>query len=197
MVPSNRPERSGSFVRTEEYQTNAGEVDPDADVLNEVVMAVDVRDRGDVGCCYYVARDEKLYFMEDVKLGGVDVVDARICENARLSERTQYVQSLAKSAVLTPFVGDQFRLPYLFDIRPSGEFSYEGGKDKLLTLNLGTDGGPEVNFVVPGDVQASDRYLDREDDNWAGRQGRMLRLSAWIDVESPLTVCAMVEFEGY
>ena len=38
-------------------------------------MAVDIRERGTVGCCYYVAREEKLYFMEDVKLGGVDVID--------------------------------------------------------------------------------------------------------------------------
>ena len=59
-------------------QPPASEIDPDADALNEVIMAVDVRDRGTVGCSYYVARDEKLYFMEDVKLGGVDVVDA--CE---------------------------------------------------------------------------------------------------------------------
>ena len=39
-------------------------------------MAVDLKERGTVGCCYYVAREEKLYFMEDVQLGGVDVVDA-------------------------------------------------------------------------------------------------------------------------
>jgi len=46
------------------------------DALNEVIMAVDLHERNTVGCCYYVARDEKLYFMEDAKLGGVDVVDA-------------------------------------------------------------------------------------------------------------------------
>ena len=40
-------------------------------------MAVDLKENGMVGCCYYVTRDEKLYFMEDVKFGGVDVVDAR------------------------------------------------------------------------------------------------------------------------
>lgn len=40
-------------------------------------MAVDVRERGTVGCAYYVAAEEKLYFMEDVKLGGADVVEAR------------------------------------------------------------------------------------------------------------------------
>lgn len=47
----------------------------ESDALNEVVMAVDVKGRGNVGCSYYVAREEKLYFMEDVKLGGVEVVD--------------------------------------------------------------------------------------------------------------------------
>jgi DNA mismatch repair protein MSH5 len=54
------------------------EFDPDeeADSLNEVVMAVDIRDRGTVGCSYYVAREEKLYFMEDIKLGGPDIIEA-------------------------------------------------------------------------------------------------------------------------
>lgn len=47
------------------------------DALNEVVMAVDMRDRGTVGCCYYVAREERLYFMDDVKHGGLDVIDTR------------------------------------------------------------------------------------------------------------------------
>lgn len=39
-------------------------------------MAVNLTDRGTVGCAYYVAREEKLYFMEDLKLGGVDIVDS-------------------------------------------------------------------------------------------------------------------------
>ena len=39
-------------------------------------MAVDVTTRGTVGCAYYIAADEKLYFMEDVELGGPDVVEA-------------------------------------------------------------------------------------------------------------------------
>lgn len=50
----------------------------EADHLNEVIMAIDLRDRGTVGCCYYVAREEKLYLMEDAKHGGLEVVKA--CE---------------------------------------------------------------------------------------------------------------------
>jgi DNA mismatch repair protein MSH5 len=49
--------------------------DADADALDEIVMAVDMRERGTVGCAYYLAREGKLYFMEDVKLGGVETVE--------------------------------------------------------------------------------------------------------------------------
>lgn len=47
----------------------------DLDMTNEIVMAVDMNARGTVGCSYYVAAEEKLYFMEDVTFGGVEVVD--------------------------------------------------------------------------------------------------------------------------
>lgn len=45
------------------------------DTLTEVIMAVDMTPRGTVGCCYYVAREERLYFMEDIQVGDVDIVD--------------------------------------------------------------------------------------------------------------------------
>lgn len=47
----------------------------DADSLDEVIMCVDMRDRGTVGCCYYVARNQKLFVMADVTYGGIEVVD--------------------------------------------------------------------------------------------------------------------------
>ena len=46
-----------------------------ADALNEIVLAVDMRERGTLGCAYYVAREEKLFIMADIKLAGLDVVD--------------------------------------------------------------------------------------------------------------------------
>ena len=51
--------------------------EPDMEMRSEVIMAVTLTERGTVGCAYYVARDEKLYFMEDVQMGGPDVIDAR------------------------------------------------------------------------------------------------------------------------
>jgi DNA mismatch repair protein MSH5 len=53
------------------------EEDSDVDALDEVILAVDMRDRNTVGCAYYVAKDEKLHFMEDVKCGDVETIEAR------------------------------------------------------------------------------------------------------------------------
>lgn len=55
-------------VRQDEYQ--------DVETLSEVIMAVDLTDRGTIGCAYYVAQTETLYFMEDVQMGDAEMVDA-------------------------------------------------------------------------------------------------------------------------
>ena len=50
------------------------EDEPDVSI-NEVVMALDMRERGIIGCCYYVAAKEALYLMADIKSAGLEVVD--------------------------------------------------------------------------------------------------------------------------
>lgn len=45
------------------------------DALNEVIMAIDIRDHGTLGCAYYVAKDECMYCMDDAKLAGLDMVE--------------------------------------------------------------------------------------------------------------------------
>jgi DNA mismatch repair protein MSH5 len=49
---------------------------PDVEMLSEVIMAVTLTDRGAIGCAYYVARNETLYFMEDVQMGDANMVDS-------------------------------------------------------------------------------------------------------------------------
>jgi DNA mismatch repair protein MSH5 len=66
-----------SVAGTEQQQPQ-DDVEFDEDTLSEVIMAVNMLPNGTVGCAYYVARVEKLYFMEDVRMGGPDAVDA--CE---------------------------------------------------------------------------------------------------------------------
>jgi len=184
--------------------------DFDTDSLNEVVMAVDIRERGTVGCSYYVAREEKLYFMEDSKLGGTEVVDTRSVPSRNVYVRclTSTVKTCVEPTVLlvsnrmddailgrldpdaerrgTNF-GDTNHdpgLPYLLEVRPSPEFKYEGAKSKLINLNLEAENGPQIQFIIPGDILA-------EEDCGVRRQEHLLRLASWIDIESRLTVgCA-------
>lgn len=62
----NGPERDAEIDEREED-----------DFLNETIMALDLRDRGTVGCAYYVAREEKLYMLEDVRMSGLEVIQSR------------------------------------------------------------------------------------------------------------------------
>lgn len=49
---------------------------PDVETLSEIIMAVNLTDRGAIGCAYYVAQTETLYFMEDVQMGDAEMVDS-------------------------------------------------------------------------------------------------------------------------
>ena len=79
----------------------------------------------------------------------------------------------------------------MLEFRPSPEFNYDAGKNKLTNLRPFADGSPELSFITPGD---NDPYDDYEGDSglgYTGRQGQLLRLSASIDMESRLTIgCA-------
>ncbi|KAK0798959.1 hypothetical protein LTR75_009366 [Friedmanniomyces endolithicus] len=154
-----------------------------AENLSEVVMAVNLTERGTVGCAYYVAREEKLYFLEDVKLGGPNIVDQLklfidptvVLVSTRCDEEVinRLDPESRKSGASTDGRStDQTRLPYMLECRPGAEFGYDSARNKLVNLRLGQQGGPRVTFVVPGD-------------------GQLLRLSGWINVESRTTVgCA-------
>lgn len=73
-------QRSGSRYHNEDV-VRAGESEADilaredSDQMNEIVMAVDMREKGTIGCSYYIAREEKLYLMQDIKMAGLDIVD--------------------------------------------------------------------------------------------------------------------------
>ena len=77
------------------------------------------------------------------------------------------------------------------ETRPSPEFGYEVGKDKLVSLRLRADDESQVKFITPGDTDAYDGHNEGNDAGYTGRQGKLLRLSGKIDIESRLTIgCA-------
>ena len=63
------------------------ELEPDDDLCH-VVMALDVKERGTVGCCYYVAEEQRLYILEDVAQGGLDIIETRMLHSTVLTKRS-------------------------------------------------------------------------------------------------------------
>ena len=43
---------------------------------NEVIMALEMKERGSIGCAYYTARDEILHFFSETKMADMEIVDA-------------------------------------------------------------------------------------------------------------------------
>jgi DNA mismatch repair protein MSH5 len=169
------------------------------DTLNEIIMAVDLSPGATIGCCYYVARDEKMFFMEDIQMSDVDVVDALrmfidptvILVSTKIDDTViDRFDPEAKNGSSVSGDNDQFRLPFLLEVRPPSEFYYDAAKSKLVTLRLEEENGTRVSFNVPGELAAGNRI---DDDNVAGQQGQLLRLAGWVDVESRVTVSAIVE----
>ena len=88
---------------------------------------------------------------------------------------------------------DQTRLPYLLECGPNSEFGYDSARNKLVNLRIGQRDGPNVTFVVPGDVlpHENDYPYNGEEHGFNSKQGQLLRLSGWINLESRATVgCA-------
>jgi hypothetical protein len=93
--------------------------------------------------------------------------------------------TLGKKRIYNSPEDDQFSPPYILEIRPSSEFSYDAARVKLVNLKIDSDAGPQINYTIPGDAVLENLY---EAGN-TGRQAKLLRLSAWIDMDSRLTVC--------
>lgn len=47
----------------------------DADALNEVMMAIEMKINGNLGCAYYVTAQETLFLLEDVAMAGMELVE--------------------------------------------------------------------------------------------------------------------------
>jgi DNA mismatch repair protein MSH5 len=79
---SSRASRDKSSAYDEEiFGPRAVETDAEieeregTDLVNEIIMAIDIKKGGTLGCAYYVAREETLFLMQDIASGDLEIVD--------------------------------------------------------------------------------------------------------------------------
>ena len=83
--------------------------------------------------------------------------------------------------------------PYVLEIRPSPEFKYDGGKQRLVDIQSKAAHSSGMELAVPGDDDDHHKCggPSRLDPGFTRRQANLLRLSASVDLDSRLSIgCA-------
>ncbi|KAL4809528.1 muts domain V-domain-containing protein [Aspergillus unguis] len=136
---------------------------PSRDDLDQIIAAIDKKDAGTVGCCYYSAQEKKLYLMGDIKHSNTETLDTR----AR------------------PY------LPYQLDVRPSQEFNHLHARNKLVALEISSRHEDRFKFRVPHNGLVDTEQLDTENLDFTLEEGRHLHMAGFVDLENKVTLgCA-------
>ncbi|KUI66380.1 hypothetical protein VM1G_02032 [Cytospora mali] len=192
-VPPRSSVSSTPFRREE--SSNEYRDDSEPDVVNEVIMAIDMKDNGTIGCAYYVALDEALFLQEDIPLAGIELVEMLILH----VEPTTVLVSIRGPDNLVEFLeaGAQdfkgnrneeggIRGAYILRTLGSLEFNYESATSHLMNLNIDSLSPPTMHFNTVAEGEAEGHAnIDGQ------RQGKLMRLATWIDLDSRFSIgCA-------
>ncbi|OKL60144.1 hypothetical protein UA08_04558 [Talaromyces atroroseus] len=169
-------------------------VEEDNDLIDdmaEVVMAVDMREKGTVGCCFYIAREERLSILSDTQYGGKDLIDTLKLE---ICPTTILTSTRAEEATMgdIQWSGDPFHLPYRIDVRPIQEYGVNSAKAKLAELEIFQLESEQAQFLVPGDglTQQAEEVI-AENAGFSFEKGKILRLGGIVDIENLVSLgCA-------
>ena len=113
-----------------------GKQDEDSN-SDEIVMCVDMRERGTVGCCYYESSTGSLHLVEDIQCGGLDAIGT--CESLPLCTTCPRTQGKVVKLQIQPTVvilsmrGDESIERYLDPDRRSRGSADGDGEDLPLT----------------------------------------------------------------
>ena len=83
---------------------------------------------------------------------------------------------------------DRFKLPYILQVRPSPEFSYEAAKTKLADIRIGSLQANRLSYITPADAETAACFDDETEEYGVGRRSTLMRLAGCIDVDSHVTV---------
>ncbi|PYI25587.1 DNA mismatch repair protein Msh5 [Aspergillus indologenus CBS 114.80] len=167
---------------------------PADDELDQVIVAIDSRESGTVGCSYYSVREEKLYLLGDLRHSDSEVIDSLIIQTSPtmllLSPRVDH-NALQDRQMIDPDSESGSLLPFQLDIRPSQEFGYENAKNKLVALGISSKHEQRMRFLVPHNGFADSEQIDSESLDFTLQEGKLLHISSSIEMENTVTIgCA-------
>ncbi|KAJ6109241.1 hypothetical protein N7486_001475 [Penicillium sp. IBT 16267x] len=165
------------------------------DDLGHVIVAIDIKDYGTVGCAYYSAEHEKMYLLGDSRSGGMEIIDTLIAQikptviltppRVDLSSTQGQIQSLAHENDASSY------LPYQVDVRPTQDFSYSNAETRLVALEASSSHEDRLRFFVPHNGLTGPEEVSPEELGFTLHEGRLLHISSTIDMENPVTIgCA-------
>ncbi|RAH61060.1 DNA mismatch repair protein Msh5 [Aspergillus piperis CBS 112811] len=164
------------------------------DELEQIVVAVDMRDSGTVGCSYYSALEEKLYLLGDLRHSSKDIIDSLVLQTKPtvllISPRVDPI-NLQERPWDEQISDTHSYVPYQLDVRPSQEFNYSNAKNKLIALEISSRHEHRIKFFVPHSGLVDGEQLDTENLDLTLQEGKLLHVSSSIDMENTVTIgCA-------
>ncbi|OGM44275.1 DNA mismatch repair protein Msh5 [Aspergillus bombycis] len=164
------------------------------DDLDQVIVAIDMRESGTVGCSYYSAQEETLYLLGDMQSASTEILDSLVIQTKPtallLSPRVDHLWS-QNIDEYEQGNSSQFYLPYQLDVRPSQEFSYLNAKNKLVALEISSEHEQRIRFLVPHNGLVDTEQMDTESLDFTLQDGRFLHMPSSIDMENKVTIgCA-------
>ncbi|EXJ55077.1 hypothetical protein A1O7_08002 [Cladophialophora yegresii CBS 114405] len=186
---------STSFVQDDQ----SGFQPRDDDFLEQVVMAVDIKEGGKVGCACFIAGEERLLCMEEVIGGGSEIVERLKLDlqptTVILSPRSGATADnandrLGRNTSLVDGDEGQPPLPYQIEMRPTPEFHYDAALTKLAGLRAFAEDST-AELLIPGESMLYEEDLQPEELGLTKGRGKLIQISAWLDVENKISIgCA-------
>ncbi|KAJ5628099.1 DNA mismatch repair protein MutScore [Penicillium lividum] len=173
-----------------DYLGSSNDDDP-----GHVIVAIDIKDYGTVGCAYYSAEEENMYLLGDSRSGGMETIDTLIAQikptviltppRVDLASIQGQTQSLAHENDSSSY------LPYQVDVRPTQDFSHSNAENRLIALDASSSHEDRIRFFVPHSGLTGPEEVSLEDMGFTLHEGRLLHISSIIDMENPVTIgCA-------
>ncbi|EPS25691.1 hypothetical protein PDE_00625 [Penicillium oxalicum 114-2] len=138
--------------------------------LGHVIVAVDIKDQGTVGCAYYVAENETLFLLGDGRFGGMDAIDT--CHLAQDNESSAY-------------------LPYKVETRSAQEFNHSDAQASLVQLEMSNSSENRTRFLIPSGGLCDPDEFDSQSVGFSAREGKLLHMLSSIDMGNTVSIgCA-------